>query len=479
MATRAPKQWSLTTSETLTSFCNWKENLCYTLSLDANFTPFLANDFTWDDGDSEFRGLINDPNEGAQIGKTKQEKAKLLVLMLGQIANYCNIIARHQIVYESTSLDYIWNLVREHYGFNVTGSRFLDLATIKLEAGERPADLYQRLVSFFTDNLYTKASKLRHKGKLAQTDEKLSVSLQNTIIALWLEKLHSGLPGLVKCRYATDLRDTTLASIKPEISQALDQMLHELRSSDDSRVMRLPQPSGSYSSRGSYQRPSNNNSYQRPSNNYNYRNNARENNPRICSLCKTANISGWDTHFLSQCKYISDRDRKTMSMSRVRYTNENDYAEDDELCDTMNNELFIDAPPPATMRRVITMKSPHMSCFYNHYPTKVCLDSGSESSLVSERFASSAGIPILTQSIHQGAVQADSTTRLTIIGEVKNVKLRRGSHVFSLDALVTKSDIGDVIAGEPFLSINDIALRPSKKQIIIRGNEVISYSNDL
>ena len=48
MATiRAPKQWSLTKSETITSFEAWRQNLLYTLSLDKNFAPFLVEDYTW------------------------------------------------------------------------------------------------------------------------------------------------------------------------------------------------------------------------------------------------------------------------------------------------------------------------------------------------------------------------------------------------------------------------------------------------
>ena len=47
-------------------------------------------------------GLIDDP---AQIIQTAADKVRILHLMLGQIANYCNVIARHQIIYECTSLD--------------------------------------------------------------------------------------------------------------------------------------------------------------------------------------------------------------------------------------------------------------------------------------------------------------------------------------------------------------------------------------
>ena len=44
---RAPKQWSLTKNETITTFEAWRQNLQYSLSLDANFVPFLADNFTW------------------------------------------------------------------------------------------------------------------------------------------------------------------------------------------------------------------------------------------------------------------------------------------------------------------------------------------------------------------------------------------------------------------------------------------------
>ena len=471
MATaRPPKLEKLTENETLNSFLIWKDTLVYTLDLDKNFKPFISGALTtWSDADTEDRGFADDVAPIPLDERVKKgEKAWLLTLMLGQVANWCTVISRHEIVNESTSLESIWAMIREHYGFHVTGSRYLDLASIRSLPGEKPSSLYQRLVSFFTDNLFTRASGLKHKGKVATSDEKLSVSLQNTIIVLWLEKLHSGLPGLVKQRYATELRDKTLVSIKPEISLALDSLLSELNSSsENSRVMRM-QPTRSSGLQRNTQRPVANNNFQR----------SRDSNPCICSLCKTANIAGYDTHFLSQCKHISDRDRKLMSRVRLVDTEEeHSYPDDDELCDTFDNNLFIDNPTPSIQRRVTMRKSPHMSCFYNHYPAQVCLDSGSESSLVSERFAVSAGIPVLPQTIRQGAIQADSSSQLEVVGEVKNVKIRRGSHVFNLDALVTRNDIGDIIAGEPFLELNDIALRPSKKQIIIKGNEIISYSD--
>ena len=96
--------------------------MLYVLNLDDNFKAFLKPNAVWADDDVGNRGLVADTDGPDELKKTGVEKAQQLNLMLGQIANYCNVIARHQIVNESTSLDSIWSMIREHFGFNVTGS---------------------------------------------------------------------------------------------------------------------------------------------------------------------------------------------------------------------------------------------------------------------------------------------------------------------------------------------------------------------
>lgn len=151
-AQRAPKQWSLTKDETINSFENWKQNLEYTLSLDRNFAPFLEVNRTWlkKTAANPNRGLQDDPDTvAAAIRKDAVQKNAILQMLLGQIASYCPIISRSSIVKNSTSLGDIWQTIRQHYGFQSTGAHFLDLADIKMQPGEKPQDLYQRLMAFF------------------------------------------------------------------------------------------------------------------------------------------------------------------------------------------------------------------------------------------------------------------------------------------------------------------------------------------
>ena len=242
---QAPKQWSLTKSESINSFENWKQNLKYVLALDPQFAPFLADGVEWQKKTkgNATRGFTDDPapaeGEVNPIARrTAQQKAAMLELMLGQVANYAPVIARSSIVKSSTAMDTIWQLLRSHYGFQSTGGHFLDYADITLEAGERPEDLYQRLMAFVEDNLLTTAGSITHHGDRPDEDEDLTPSLENMVVLTWLRLLHKDLPRLIKQRYGTELRSRTLASIKPEISQAMDTLLDEVQSVSESKIMR-------------------------------------------------------------------------------------------------------------------------------------------------------------------------------------------------------------------------------------------------
>ena len=158
--------------------------------------------------------------------------------MLGQIANFCPVISRSSIVKNSTSISSVWQAIRAHYGFQCTCARFLDFSNIKLEVDERPEDLFQRLMSFTVDNLLVANGPVTHHGAHVTSDKELTITLENMVVLTWLKLLHSDLPALVKQRYGTELRSKTPASLKPEISQALDSRLEEIRSIADTKVLR-------------------------------------------------------------------------------------------------------------------------------------------------------------------------------------------------------------------------------------------------
>ena len=115
------------------------------------------------------------------------------------------------------SLGYIWNAIRLHFGFQLSGAQFLDLANIHIDSEERPEDLYQRLVAFFYDNLLDPDNGITHHGAAVPVAEEITPSLENTIVVIWLKLINPSLPALVKQKYASQLRYQTIASLRPEI----------------------------------------------------------------------------------------------------------------------------------------------------------------------------------------------------------------------------------------------------------------------
>ena len=424
----------------------WKQKLYYTLCQDEKFSPFVAEGATW------LKFTKTAPNRGLQqVGsRSVADLLASLTSMLELIASYCPIVSRNSIVRNSTSLTSIWEMIREHFGFQSTGAHFLDLASIKLEVGERHEDLYQKLLCFFDDNLLTADCGLTHCGDKITADEELSPSLHNTIIVLWLQLIHPGLPALVKQRYGPELRNKTVASIKSEISQCIPSLLDELRD-DDSKIQRnytrsqpVPFPRAKTSK-------------------------------QHCTLCAAAKRPGFDTHFLSRCKFLPDADRRALSTSRSRAVDVDNYndAESSDEDDVPHDDSSgmtrrVTKLPLSQARRVATEDSPVLICMFDKTPVEVVLDCGATSNIISYDIVQKLNIPMSKPS------QLASTTdkhRLNIVGEVF-IKLSYGGLGLSLDALVAKNISDEILGGMPFMKINDIGVRPKFDEITIQGTSV-------
>ena len=122
-------------------------------------------------------------------------------------------------------------------------------------------------------------------------DEDVSLTVENFVMTTWLQLLHSELPDAVQQRFCTDLRLRTLASLKPEISSALDAMLSDIRHLDVKAAR-----------------------FQRPQNKRNSGTGSPSSNPR-CSICYAKKLP--HNHYLSKCKFLLEDDRKFLIKSRA------------------------------------------------------------------------------------------------------------------------------------------------------------------
>ena len=82
-------------------------------------------------------------------------------------------------------------------------------------------------MSFIDDNLLIANSSITHHGDMITADEELSPTLEHLVLLTWLRLIHPDLPGLIKQRYGAELNSRTLASLKRELSRALDSLLED------------------------------------------------------------------------------------------------------------------------------------------------------------------------------------------------------------------------------------------------------------
>ena len=283
------------------------------------------------------------------------------------------------------------------------------------------------------------------------------------MVLTWLKLIHPSLPKLVEQRYGTELRSRTLASIKPEISQALSSLLDEIRASDDAKILRTGTSTeyrrSTHRSKGSYKTAP-----RKPRQDKNW------------PLCKQAGRSDIN-HFLSECSYLPEKDRRYIVKARqIVGILEDDSEADDELdtsmpCRDLNSEEHNSG---AVAYRVQTRQSPFMDVFHGHHVIRVTIDSGATGNMIRHFTVKRLGSQIVSsaQSVHP----ADGSSQLKVVGEAR-ISFSRDNRIFSFEGIVVENLDVDLLAGAPFMEANDIAVRPAKREVMLGDATTYTYGS--
>ena len=446
----APKCRVLTPNETPQTFETWKETLLFNLTLDGTFEFLLEDNITWQGVNTPNRGFVNDVGGDENTRRSAQNKAQTLKLLLGTIAGYAPVISRLYITNEALCLNDIWKRLRIYYGFRKSGTLILDLPSFHLEEDESPESLWERLYAFILDNLLQPDDGLIHLNQ-NNIQEELSPTLLNTMIVLWLQTINKSLPGLVKQKYSTELRSKTLASIREDISESIPSLLSDIQGENSINISRA----AAYHNPNRRFRQEKVPQYQK-----------KPHPSKFCALCE-ANDRPYN-HFLSECQFLPEADRKYMNMkARMRAVEVEDEAEFYE--GSVRAIVEKPKPPPEVslnpiprVRKVTVKNAPYLHVKFNDHPVKLILDSGAMSNVMKLDFAKKIGATIYKTT--SGATQADGVTNLDIAGEVHLVFQLDDLNLY-FDGLVTKDLSDDVLAGVPFMDTNDVYARPAQRKV--------------
>lgn len=453
----------------IAEFETWRHSVLYNLRLDGDFKSYISIVFGKKDSAHPSRSLVDD-TEGA-VKKTKEEKCADVDFMLSQIVNFCPKIPHNDIMRDCASLDDVWQVIRMHSNIETSGALLNDTWNIVRQADERPLALWSRLKQAYDDNLIMKNS-LIYKNAVLTADEELSPTLHCTIILHWLNLLHPRLRDLVTQRFATELRGKSYAALFPEISRSVESMLAELR--EDASVCRYGGNFPPSRTRGSYSRPPPTRSYG---------NFSRPPVSKFCEVCKIQGRKAYQTHSMEECLFLKrERERSAQSSSYAR-----GYEEIDQSYDEHYNEYYDELQHDDKLNRMTHTEhvinrinlyaSPHLILYHQDVPLDVTLDTGGTCNAVSVDVAKKANSRL--RPTYQGIRLADGQTKVPVHGET-DIALHREGKLFKLTALVAELPTDTVLAGMPFLALNDVGIRSARSEITIYKddgsvNEVVKY----
>ena len=138
---------------------------------------------------------------------------------------------REQVVNDSTSIDWIWNLLKRRYNIETRGSNFLKIANVTFKQGTEPMVFYHQLLHAFQENLRKVGDVRNHlvPGDVMDVDEALSPSFRDAIVLMTLERIDPRLPARVARDYEHRLdKKTHLTALASSIFQAVPAMIESL-----------------------------------------------------------------------------------------------------------------------------------------------------------------------------------------------------------------------------------------------------------
>ena len=465
MATSSPfvsKQKVLQESENRVSYSSWEETLCYHISNEPKFSRFLNDLSNWEPTSTDHRGFTDDADASHGIKMNAQTKAINLKVLLGYISIHAPVINSNFIKDEARSINDIFIRLREYYDCKKSGIKITELLDFRIEPLETREALWERVYGFMEDSLITVASGVKHRGAVLAKDEHLTPTLLNICVIIWLDAIHKSLPLLVKQRFAITLRDTSIYSIRSQISDAIPSLLLELGERE-----------GNISYANSGFRKGKQDRFK-----------GRQRNRPKCCLCEAASRPGADTHFFQTCPFLPANDRKFLK-SKIGEVDihSNSESEDDEYTTSSSKSIHLKSPPPpveSKITRVEIISSPCMEVTINDKDADITLDTGAESNLIHKREARHLNLKV--QPTSHRATQADGVTPMDVAGEVhftvsRICSITKKTHSLQFNGVVVNTLNCSILGGVPFLENNDIHLRPAINSVYVADCCGFKYSS--
>ena len=230
--------------------------------------------------------------------KRNSQLSKLIQL----IAVCCHYSEHDDITNQSTSTDWIFNYLLQHYNLEKRGAHFLKVSELKYQQGSNHQTFYREFRSAICDNTKRRGHKIKYlNNKELHDDESISPTFEETIVLWCLEKIDHRLPMHVNKSFGHQMvGNVTLKDLQVQIFQRIPSMLQELDDAEANRASALHA-----SSLLNKEEPAL--AATRPMSRQQTYPRQRKNRNPFCNICKTAGRpqAVYESHFPSSCRLKS------------------------------------------------------------------------------------------------------------------------------------------------------------------------------
>ena len=240
----------------ITTFKVWKNSLVAHIQQDANHFHFMPGGkyATWQAADlgqriialhdrDPDRVIINNKRQedhlrAAELDRLLTLRNAQLAKFVTHVANLCHYTENDDVTNHSTSLEWIFEYLRKHYGLMTKGANFMNISEHIYKTGTLHQTFYKQYRASFVDNLRKQGDRVQFKNNLRlDEDEKLSPSFENAIVLWTLEKIDPRLPAKIKKDYGHQMTgDVTLKDLQPVIFENITSMIEDLDQAQTSKA---------------------------------------------------------------------------------------------------------------------------------------------------------------------------------------------------------------------------------------------------
>ena len=224
------KPWSETDVET------WWLTLMDFIKSVPKFKKSMQSDKTWGPKNVDKRGLE---------GSDAQDRADVIDSILLKIAKNGPSAIFQDIVYRSTSYDYIRNAIRKVCGFPNASNKLVSYFALKNSfdiSQEEFNTHYYNMRDVRIGCLLKKNSSITFNGKKLNADEELTPALECQIVADWLESIGGvKLLKFVFQEYSRDLETCTLYDMQETLGQkeTMNAILEKMNVEEEGKMNRI------------------------------------------------------------------------------------------------------------------------------------------------------------------------------------------------------------------------------------------------